>query len=46
MSSKAENQKYTKPCPYNDSVQCIQYPDDGCGCDWCEGCENKKVSKR
>ena len=39
---EAENQRYTKPCPYDKTVPCVQYPDDGCcGCDPCEECEVK-----
>lgn len=40
-TAEEENQKYTKPCPYNKEVDCIQYPDDSCGCDPCEECETK-----
>ena len=40
-TAEEENQKHTKPCPYNKSVPCVQYPDDSCGCDPCEECEIK-----
>jgi len=41
--AETENQKYTKPCPYNKLISCVQYPDDNsCGCDPCDECENKK----
>ena len=36
---EAENQLYTKPCPYNKAVPCVQYPETGCGCDPCVECE-------
>lgn len=36
-----ENQKHTKPCPYDNSVPCVQHDGDDCGCDPCEQCEVK-----
>ena len=39
MTPKEENEKYNLPCPHDASVLCVQFPDDDCGCDWCEGCE-------
>lgn len=41
MEPEDENRKYTKPCPYNNSIPCVQYPEDSCGCDPCEECEIK-----
>lgn len=40
-SAEEENKANTKPCPYNKNVPCVQYPDDGCGCNPCEECEIK-----
>lgn len=40
-SAEEENLKNTKPCPYNREVNCVQYPEDSCGCDFCEECETK-----
>lgn len=37
-SIAAENQENTKPCRVDGKTPCVQYPDDGCGCDWCEDC--------
>lgn len=43
LKPEEENQKHTKPCPYDNSVPCVQYPeeDDNCGRDSCEQCEVK-----
>ena len=43
LTPEEENQKNTKPCPFDNSVPCVQYPedDDNCGCDPCEECEVK-----
>lgn len=41
MIPEQENEKYNLPCPYNPDIKCVQIPDDSCGCDWCEGCENR-----
>ncbi len=41
FSGEEENEEYNLPCPHNPKVKCIQYPDDGCGCDWCTECSNK-----
>lgn len=41
LTGKEENEKYNKPCPHNSKVMCIQYPEDSCGCDPCDECENK-----
>ena len=41
LTAEEENEKHTKPCPYDKSVPCVQYPDDSCGCDHCEKCETK-----
>ena len=38
LSPEEENQKHTKPCPYDGSIKCVQYPEDGCGCDPCSEC--------
>ena len=48
LSPEDENKKYEKPCPYDSSVMCVQYPEDSCGCDPCEECEvklNKEMKK-
>ena len=42
MKIEDENEKYNLPCHHNPKVKCLQYPDDGCGCDWCEDCETFK----
>ncbi len=39
LTAEEENKKHTKPCLYDKSVQCIQYPEDSCGCNPCEQCE-------
>ncbi len=46
LDAETENQAHTKPCPYNKTVACVQYPDDGCGCDPCEECEVKRTSQQ
>jgi len=35
-----ENEKYNKPCPYNKAIRCVQHPEESCGCNPCEECEN------
>ena len=40
-----ENEKYNKPCRYNKTIMCVQYPEESCGCDPCEECENRKIGK-
>ena len=41
ITAEQENDKYEKPCPYNEAVLCVQYPGDSCGCNPCEECEIK-----
>lgn len=43
LTPEQENEKYNKPCPYNNSIMCVQYPDEdnACSCDPCDGCPNK-----
>jgi len=38
-SAEEENEKYTKPCPFDESVPCIQYPREECDDTLCEECE-------
>lgn len=46
FDAEAENQKYTKPCPYDPQVPCVQMPEENpCDCDWCAECEIKRHSK-
>jgi len=46
IKAEVENEEYNKPCPYNKKVNCVQYPEDSCGCDPCEECEVKAKSRR
>lgn len=54
MNLHEENEKYNLPCPYNNNILCVQYPEEPCGCDPCEECEifievqcyKRKVSKQ
>ena len=41
-----ENQKYTKPCPYDNSVPCVQYPTSDCDDIACDECEVKLKAKQ
>lgn len=42
FDAEAENQKYTKPCPYNPNIDCVQLPENERGCDFCKECEHYK----
>ena len=42
LSPEEENQINTKPCPYNNAISCVQYPENGCGCD-CDPCKECEV---
>lgn len=47
LSAEQENQLYTKPCPHNKSIPCVQYPEECCGCNPCDECQiNLDARKR
>lgn len=46
-TAEEENQENTKPCPYDHTISCVQYPeDDPCDCDPCELCQIKIDSQQ
>ena len=41
--AEVENRQNTKPCRVDGKTPCVQYPEEKCGCDFCETCTIKSA---